>query len=326
MSRLLVLPCVGILIWPIGAQTQSVGFAGPIVGLIYNDNVRNVQPIVGFPGSAYLGSPVLIDVDQAAISPAGDWAWVRRGGRSVFMGGLLSAVVTEAPSDGLINGIDRVAWARDGSAALLYSPSSNQLQAVHFSGVGIVPDIPIDVPSARQVTTLAISSAGQQIVASITGPDGDRIYAWIGGEGPILLTAMQQLGTLTVSDDGKRIYAVDKAAGNILEIPVALGAARAFVPLDNPDAIGLDPVGLVVSPDNRYLLVTDRAIRAVFVYDTTSTMLVTRIPLDFRASRLERVSVDSVFALNVPGEDEWLILLDARKPRIEFVPAKRSLE
>jgi DNA-binding beta-propeller fold protein YncE len=196
------------------------------------------------------------------------------------------------------------------------------MQTVHFSGDEILPETPVDAPFQGQVASIIVSPAGRQVLASTSGQDGAAVYSWTVGGNPVLLASMQAPPILALSDDGSRIYATDKAAGNIVEIPLPQGGELNFAPLSSADGVSLDPVGLALSPDNRYLLVADRATRSILVYETATGALFTRIPLDSSPTRLERVSVDPVFVLNTPGKDEWLMLLDSRgTPQIKFVPA-----
>ena len=292
------------------AQTASV--RGPLAGLIFDPGSRTVRPLHGVPGSSYIGSPVLNEVDLASVAPGGDWAFVAKGGRALFVRGLASPSPAESSPDGLI-AADRVVWNRDGSAALLYSSSANQLQRVRLSASDATADAPLDLPSGR-VTALALDQAGRQIALGVAGKG---LYLFNAGDSPALISSIAQPAAAAFDETGRKLYAVDLDSFRIVEFDS--GAAQADF-----SAIGstITATGLAVSGGSQYLLLADSTARAVYVYDIAGRSLANTLNLDFAPSRFEPLSSGPTFLLNGDKAGEWLLVLDARQtPGITIVPA-----
>jgi len=291
-------------------------------GAVYNKSSRSIQPLVGFPGSSYLGLPLLSDVDAASIAPDGSKAWVSKEGRSGFWTGLLAGAATDTAVVGLIDGVERVAWNSNGSAALLYAASGKQLQVIRFNGQKAAVGEPIDGGFLGQgrVTALAVDTTGQRIAVGISHRQGGALYSWTAEEGPSLLASMEPVAA-TFDEEGTRLYAIDGGSLKILEFDNLSGPLE-FALLASSDGAKVDPAGIAVSRKGRYLIMVDRANPSVRVYATADGSLANTFSLDFAPSRLERLSADGVFLLNRPGPDEWMLVLDAREtPCVYFVPA-----
>jgi DNA-binding beta-propeller fold protein YncE len=217
----------------------------------------------------------------------------------------------------LIEGIDQVAWSRDGSYALAYSSKSAQMQRLRFSDTAASADAPCSLSSVGGITTLAIDPSGSQMAFGTAG----GLYLIQAGQSPALLSAMAQPAAAAFDGTGAVLYAVDLETRGILEFLSGSGPID-FASLQNLGAAAPNPVGLAVSGDGRYLLLADAASSTVCVYDTVSRDLVNTIPLDFTPSRLAALSAAPAFLLNGDRSNEWLMILDAAtSPRVYFVPA-----
>ncbi len=225
--------------------------------------------------------------------------------------------------DGLIQGVDRVSWNRDGSFALLYSSSRNQLQRVRLSGAGIAADPPMDLSSWGQPSALAIDPTGQQIAF---GMPGSGLYLFNPGQPPALLCQMAKPAALAFDATGSRLYAVDMDQQQIVEFDSGSGPIF-FTSLIQPDGSVLSPVGIAVSAGNTYLMLADATTRSVLIYDASSQNLVNTIALFFAPSRLDALSTGPAFLLNGDNSKEWLLVLDAKQtPGVYFVPASQQEE
>jgi len=113
-SKLLLVFCAfAIAGW--AANSASVG--GPVTGFIFDSQVAAIRPMLGIPGAAYIGSPVASQVGAASVSPDGSAAFAMQLGRLVLYTGLRGASPATVTVDNAIAGVDRFAWAADGSAA-----------------------------------------------------------------------------------------------------------------------------------------------------------------------------------------------------------------
>lgn len=305
---------------PAAAQ-PSTNFRGPVSGFVFNPTSRTIRPLVGIPGAAQIGAPLLNEVDFASAGPDGKWGVVTKAGRSSFVQDLAGLAPSELPADGLIDAVDRVVWSRGGDFALLYSSSTNRLQRVRISASGAVADPPLDLSPWGAVTTLAIDPAGLRIAF---GAAGSGLFYFDAGQSPALLSSIAKPASAAFDGAGRRLYAIDLDQQQILEFESG-SSAMTFAPLAQADSPAVSPVGLAVSGDGLYLLLADGAARAIRVYDIASRSLADTIALDFAPSRLEALSSAPTFLLNGDNSGEWLLVLDARRfPGVSFVPANRE--
>jgi WD40 repeat protein len=304
------------------ANSQLASFHGPIAGFIYDHGSRSVRPLLGVTGAAVVGTQVVSDVDSASIAPDGKWALLTKQGAARFVHGLSDLAPAESPAEGLIDAVDRVAWSRNGNFALLYSSTGGQLQRIRLSDSDVSVDSPVTLATTGPVTVLAIDPTGQQIAMGITGPDAAGLYLIHVGQSPARLSSMAQPVAVAFDETGSRLYAADADAQQVLEFDSGAGGFE-FARLSPPDGPALNPVGLAVSGNGRYLLLAESTTRTVLVYETASRNLVNTISLDFAPRGLEALSSGPSFLLNGDGSKEWLLVLDARQvPAVYFVPAK----
>ena len=306
------------------ANAQPASFQGPIAGFVFSGASKTVRPLLGIPGATHADTPILSRVDSASIAPGGKWAFITKARHAAFVGGLSGMAPLESPVGGpagLIDAVDRVVWSRDGSFALLYSSSRSRLQRVQLSGDQPLADSPIDLSSWGKVTTLAIDPAGQQIAAGFAASGLYLFSAGLTGQSPALLAPMAQPLAATFDGAGKLLFAIDPDAQQIVQFQSGSGISE-FVSLVQTDGPAVNPAGLAVSGDGRYLVLADSATQSVFVYETSSRSLANTIPLSFAPSRFDALSAGPVFLLNGDQRKEWLLILDASQvPVVYFVPA-----
>jgi hypothetical protein len=303
------------------AGAQPIGFGGPLSGVVYESASRSLRPLLGVPGSAFRGAPVLDDVDSASIAPGGKWALITRAGRSRLLGSLTDRDGSILFPEDLTDGVDRVAWSSDGSVALLYASSGGKFVRARWSRNKLVTDIPFTPPPAGSVVAAVMDSAGRRAAVGVAGADAGGLYLLEEGRAPLLLSPIARPIAAAFDETGDRLFAVDPVAQRIVEFDGAGGPIE-FAPLRPQDGQAVDPAGLAVAGGGRYLVLADRSNRAVRVYETSSRSFIDTIPLEFAPTRLDRLCDGSVFLLNGDVGREWLMLLDARRnPAVFFVPA-----
>jgi hypothetical protein len=320
---------IALLILPAGpASAQPASLHGPIAGFVFCSATKTIRPLLGIPGAAHLDRAILKHVDSASVAPGGNWAFITRAGQSTFVRGLSDLAPAESSVGGLIDAVDRVVWSRDGSFALLYSSSGNQLQRVQLSGSEPLADAPVDLSPWGRAAALAIDPAGQQIAVgfSVSG-----LYLFTAGRSPALVSSMAQPAMAAFDNSGRSLFALDLDTQRIIQFQSGPGISE-FVSLvqpegPQPDGPPITPTGLAVSGNGRYLLLADSATHSVFVYEISSRNLANTIHLDFAPSRFEALSAGPAFILNGGDPNEWLLLLDASQvdatqiPLVYFVPA-----
>jgi hypothetical protein len=306
--------CASLAAAPLAAQP---GFTDPTAGFVYTAASRAVRPLRGVPGASFLGAPVINDADAAWIAPGGTWAFLKNAAGASFVRGLSNGSPTPVPADGLIDGVERVAWTADASAAVLYSPSTSRLQRVRLSDSGISAADPVDLTAYGKPAALAIDPAGKRMVFGIAGTG---LYVMDEGQSPVLLVSMSRPAAAAFNDAG-HLYAVDADTRKIVEF-ASDGSPSDFAAIDLPDGSDFHPVGLAVSGSGNYLMVADKASRTLRVFETATRTALDSIPLDFAPVHLERLAAGPTFLLNRPGGHQWLLVLDAADaPRVYFVPA-----
>ena len=312
-----------VLGWPASlALAQTAQFHGPIAGFVYSHAAGTVRPLLGVPGATQIGATALSGLDFASIAPGGKWALIVQAGNTSLVEGLSALNPAASPAGGLIAAVSRVVWNLDGSFALLYSSSGNQLQRVGFTDAGAAADPPVDLSAWGPLTALAIDPAGAQIAFGVAG---SGLYLFQAGQSPAPISSMAQPAAAAFDPTGRRLYAVDLAQQQISEFDSG-SSAIAFASLAQSNGSAVTPVGLAVSGDGHYLMLPDSASQLVWVYDTTSGTMTNSIPLDFTPSRFEAISAAPSFLLNGENSAEWLMVLDGRQaPGISFVPASQGV-
>ncbi len=320
MSRLLI-SCSLAALLPIAAGAQPTSFQGPIRGFVFSHGSRTLRPLFGVPGASYIGSAVMSDIDSASVAPGGKWAVITQGGHSSCFQGLSNLSPVESTPDGLIDAVDHVLWNADGSYAVLFSSSGNQMQRVRFSNSAASPDSPVDLSPWGQASLLAIDPAGQKIVFGVAG---SGLYLFPAGQSPALLSPMATPSVAAFDATGKSLYAADLDQQQIVKFDSDSNATT-FAPLVQTGTAAANPAGLGVSNDGNYLMLADSAAQAVQVYSMADGSLANTIPLDFSPSRFETLN-SGTFLLNGDNSNEWLLVLDARQvPSISFVPANQEV-
>ena len=98
-----------------GWAGSSASVGGPVTGFIFDSQTLAIRPMLGIPGAAYIGAPVASQVAAASVSPDGSAAFAMQLGRLVLYTGLRGASPATVTVDNAIAGVDRFAWAADGS-------------------------------------------------------------------------------------------------------------------------------------------------------------------------------------------------------------------
>src|SRR5438093_11232816 len=78
-----------LLLAPAAALPQDgAPVSGPVAGFVLDSERHALRPILGVPGSSYLGPAVMPEVDYAAVSPDAGSALVVSAGRLLFVSDL----------------------------------------------------------------------------------------------------------------------------------------------------------------------------------------------------------------------------------------------
>ena len=315
--------CAGLVLLVVlgglAAQDRS-SVSGPLVGFVF-DKAAGIRPVLGVPGAATLGQPVMRSsgLEAVVFSPARDYALALapRGGQVM----LLRDLSTPGAAVGLqvAPGAARVAISPSGDVAVLYYPEAQAVSVL--TGFPDAPAVSWSLAApylAGGLGALAVSDEGSAVLIAAAG---DQSPVWLltpasGARFLSYVSSSPSLAFLSKSSD-----AVVADAGNSTVVLVRDPAGQAETTQIGGAAEGLSrPVAVTVTADNRRVLVANSAPASV-----VSLSLAGEEPLALTCNcvvtGLERLARGVTFRLSAPGESPlWLLDAASSPPRIVFVP------
>jgi hypothetical protein len=303
------------------ALGQDSRLSGPVPGFVFHLPTRSIRPIIGVPGSAYLGPMVAQDLDAASVSPLGKSALATRGSKLYFLQGLDSGEPVATPIDGAISAVDRFAWSQDGLSAAVYSADSRQAQILRSPDAAQPPGVE---------SSLDLSSTAAAVSALLF--DGKRLLLGAGSvysadnSGLKLLLQAASPSALALGAGNRDLFVADRATNQIWMIGDYAGDAT---PMLFSDGAGLSaPAGLRLAGNGRYLLVANFGSRSVDAMEISTRSSMKHIDLEFAPSRMDTVGSGALALLNSGADGEPLYLIDSgligsgNDLAVYFVPAR----
>jgi hypothetical protein len=290
---------------PLAAFSAEPVMSGPLAGYVLDQESRSVRPVVGIPGSAYVASPVLEDVDALAVSPDGARALVSQGD-SLALVGRHSSGSFEAVEIQETRAAEKLAWSPDGSAAVAYSSGTRTAQILtggKFSRA-------VDLSALEQVSVVAVGNSGENL---LIGAEGGLYLAEKGGEVRLIAAIAKPVA---IALEGADAFV---AAGEVFELQDYAGKATLMTFAGEAEALGVQ-----VERGGKRLIVASS--RSVAVYDVASRTVAARLDLEFTPTMLSRLGSETTFMLNSGAAGvEPLYVIDAgREPAVFFVPSGRE--
>ena len=318
LTRRTVLISLAVLVAGLALAAQEATLSGPISGFVFDSGSRSVRAIMGLPGAAYLGDPLLADLEWASVAPNGAVALAVKDGRWYAVRGLAAgANWTELGSS--LPAPEKAAWSPDASAAVV--ASGGGLRFFRNLPEGPVASATAELPGP--VTALALEASGECAVVTVKAEAAGGVYLAC-PDTPARLLAAGDPSALALARGGRDLFVADRS-GRILEIQDFRDAAR-VMPFAEMPGPGWDPVGLAVSPDQRYLWVAHGSEKRVDGFELESRALTGQLGVEGEPSMLEPLAIKSVFLLRSTGRaGEPLLVLEAGgQPAVYFVPAGRG--
>lgn len=310
-----LVPSLLIFVSAASAQ-EGAAVGGPVSGFVFDQGTRALRPMLGMPGAAYLGEPVLAGVEAAGIAPNGTAALIVMEGRLYLATGLKSAEPLTAVVEGAIEGADRFAWAPDGSYAAVYSSKSDRAQILRDLATAPSAGEPSEF-SALPGTVTALAVAGDLVIAGVADAEAGGLYAAAAGETPRILAKAAQPAAITVA--GGDLYFADRERGQVWQIGDFAGDATPLLFAEGLEA----PVGVQLS--GKRLFVANAGNSTLDVFDLEARASAGRIALDAAPATLEAFGGRSLWLLNsaVDASAPLYVLDGAADPAVYFVPAGR---
>ncbi|MBM3767205.1 MAG: hypothetical protein FJW32_17590 [Acidobacteria bacterium] len=279
--------------------------SGPTPGFVYDPSTRELLPIRGFVGSAYLGEALIKDADAAAASKDATMAVALRGSAVELTRGF------DSPAPVSIN----LGQVEPGS---VFAWSGHDLAAVSNHSVSIWRSADKSADVSEKFDVVGVDSAPSSVFF-----DGERVLiAAKGGLYRVTKSGTDRLADLAdpsaVAVASRDAFIADFASGSVLRIADYAGAASAetFAQIN-------EPVGLQVA--RQTLLVASAKTRSIESIDIASHEPVASLALDFQPARMEPLASASLALLNSASKTEPLYVLDSRSDlQVLFVPAGRE--
>ena len=295
---------------PALGQSIEMALSGPVSGVYFAVQQKALLPIRGIPGSATFASPLLSGVDLAAVSTSGNRALISKEGSTFLVGGLRGS----SPSTTLLPTLasfEQVAWSPDSSKAVINSFNG---------GLSILDGSSLEpVQVNGRVKSVAITDSGT-IVASVDGASSG-IYLAKKGKEPVLLSALDQPSDVVLDAKGLRAFVLDNASNSIQVVEIgAESPSISVIPLIAAE--GSEYGGIATAKDSAFLLVLNKGLRQIEVYNLPGGGLDSKLALDFPPTKFQRIAGGGLLALSGTGTNQALYVLDtADQFRISFIPA-----
>jgi hypothetical protein len=315
------------------AQSQNAnsgatgGFSVPTLGFVSSQAPAQLQPILGIPGSARLGSKLSLPstVTQIHIAPGHAYALVQQGPSNPVSMVLLQGITAQTqnllltPIAGAIGQVDLVAFSPVGSSAALYSRQRNELQVL--TGLPRWPRLYLKVSNIAILTApqkLAVSDDARVVLISDAA---GTVYSVSQSGVPLVVHHSPDISALAFVTQSHDSVICDRSLNTISFLrdstatPVALGPAMHDT---------CQPEGAASTEDGKTILLACPAQRAVLSLDRTSGL--TRVyNVATSPSALERADMRDVFLIS-PSESGtyWLFVWQPEGPMVFFVGAARD--
>lgn len=291
----------------------------PVQGFVASQPAM-LRPILGLPGAVVLGDPLLLpdDATRILLPPGQAYALVERSGAEVM--GLVSlsregAGVWQA-IEGAWFGANRIAFSPNGSAAVLYSGATKQVQ--FLAGLPQSPRVvrQLDVGSLgdASVTALAVSDDAEVLLVGVSDGQLGTISSF-DAAGPA--AASVKLGVpsnIRFLPRSRNALIADAGWNQILLLEDVSGDFRLRVLADDRQGVSA-PADAQISGDGKRVFVANTGAGNVLVAEIDSGS-VAALACGCTPGTLERLPAASAFVLN--GADSlssWLWDVDSRLTR-----------
>ena len=296
---------------------------GPVLGFVLDGRSQAIRPIVGMPGSSWLGPALSLPfpIARATFASSGELALAVAAGeqRSVFLlRGLQAIPLPEAVPDP-----EWLVFNETNSAAVLYSAARRQIQLV--SGLLDSPrtDSARDLPGlSGEITSLALDADGSCVLAGVRDSDAGAVFSWcfVSGEEPRprFLSGFPMPAQIVYVNGGKDAAVADSILNQVFLIREVQGRAEVSLVATEKDGV-FTPVGMQLAANHRELVVAN-ADGSVTVHALDASSASQRFPLPLTPSRLQKLSGGEAFLLNEIGRGPLLLLDELEGRRVLFVP------
>ncbi|WP_321473843.1 beta-propeller fold lactonase family protein [uncultured Paludibaculum sp.] len=303
----------------VSAAAQGSALSGPVSGLLIDEQSRSVRPIIGMPGSAYAGTPLVSSFDFASTAPDGRNALVAKD-QTLYLVRRLDGgapVWREfAKSESLPS---RVAWSDGAESVALVNEDASALDL--WSGLASEPKLTGTVSLTgitERIVAIAVDKDAAFAFASTQGESSGTLYLLTPGAEPRMLMPLTGAGALLLT--GNSLYVADRGLSTVTRVTNWSQNPNLATVASSGSGVA-DPVGVALSQDGKLLYVANAESRQILAYDLKSNTLKGALDLDFVPKGLDRMGSSSLFLLRngVAGEQPAQVL-DTAAQKVFFVP------
>ncbi len=302
------------------AAGQNLTIQGPGGGFIFDAEVGGIRPVIGIPGSSYLGPAVLAGLSLGAVAPDGKRALVANRDGVRLIADLRDVASSARWLPGALENPDRVLWGA-GSSAVLYSTQSRQMQFLRDEGAGLVPGPLCDLTALPSPVELLAADAGAGIAAVAASNEGRlTVYLIRAGAAPQAAITVGGPAAAAFGGQGTVLYLADAASSSIWALRNLSGDIQVETLPETGGGIK-EPAGLALRGDEKLLYLADAACRCIRAYDAATGRLQQELELDSAPSSLAPFS-PTAFLVNArrqAKEPVW-ILETSPQAGVLFIP------
>jgi hypothetical protein len=233
------------LVPPTAAQIPA-SFQIPILGYVFDSEIRAIRPIAGIIGNSRIGAalPLTLEIDKVAFLPDHRHAIVGSNDNLevlvLDLQGTKSVPIAGAPSS-----LTEIRMSPDGSAAALYYSTDKKVLVVVGLPTSPAIQATIDVSFAESpLRRFAVSNNGSVALLHFSLPEQDSLYTWTVASGPRYLMAASRVSDMRfISDDA---VILDSGNDQALLIRNVREQATPALIADSRDGLS-DPIGIATS-------------------------------------------------------------------------------
>lgn len=285
---------------------------GATLGLVWNSADKTLRPVVGVPGSSWLGSSIVPAgaYSTAAYSASSGVALLTdsHGNLSLITPGSQQPV----PLAQAVPSTPEIVFSPDGQRAAIFDPNSDSATVV--SGLPSQP-IVSTITSHGAISALALSDEGAVLVAS-PGAAGVAITE-ISSSGALSTPAsLAGFGGMTFLPGSNDFLLADSSNNTLVRFHSGSRQTLAT------HADGLNqPLAVAASADGQWAVTANRADGTLVRVNLTGTATPSRALCACSPTELLPLAGNAVFELTPPGTaPSWLMDADRSTPGIFFVP------
>jgi hypothetical protein len=296
------------------ASGQTAGVSGPVEGFTFDLPTASLRAVMGYPGAASFGPPILSGLEFASVAPQRNYAVAFQNGNFAVLSNLDSGKAASLAVVGVTRVPEAVSWSADGTFAVLWSAGANWLQTLSGLPSNPAPGAYIDVSAlGGSLTSVALDTTGKRIAIGVLESQAG-VYLMTGSQGFAPVISLTHPVAVSFSSDATELFAIDAAAKQLAIVNLS-NLSFQMTALD-----GLaDPFAVQGSAAKIY--VASRSDRLLREFDATGTAM-GDLPLSFSPRGIEPFGANSLLlaSRSMASDPLWLVT-NGTQPAAYFVPA-----